>query len=314
MTLTEQDQLSKQEIAQLEADDLLHISGTRRAWHEFRRNRFALAGSVFIIFIALMGTFAPVVSTHDPYKQSLRKRMKSPSAEHWLGTDELGRDFYSRLAYGARVSLFVGIVGTAAGVISGTIIGLISGFFGGQTDTLVMRVIDVMYAFPGIVLAILVVAVMGPSLFNLIVVLAIWATPTLSRIVRGNVLSLKEQDYMCKRRGLLAPAASELCSSIFCPIPWRRSSSIRPSSVAGAILTTAALWVFSAWVYSRPQAEWGNILSNGRQLSAQSAAADDLPGGADLLDSDLDQFDRRCAARCPGSIYTVRDANFGSLV
>ena len=190
------DQFYKQKIAQFEADELLHISGVRRAWYEFRRNRFALVGAVFIIFISLMGILAPVVSTHDPYKQSLRKRMKPPSAEHWMGTDELGRDFYSRLAYGARVSLFVGVVGTVAGVISGTTVGLISGFFGGWVDTLVMRVIDVMYAFPGIVLAILFVAVLGPSLFNLIIVLAIWATPTLSRIVRGNVLSLKEQDYV----------------------------------------------------------------------------------------------------------------------
>ena len=149
MALTGQDKIYKQKIARLEADELRHVSGARRAWLEFRGNRFALVGAVFIIFIALMGILAPVVSTHDPYKQSLRKRMKPPSAEHFMGTDELGRDFYSRLAYGARVSLFVGIVGTAVGVISGTIVGLISGFLGGWTDTLVMRVIDVMYAFPG---------------------------------------------------------------------------------------------------------------------------------------------------------------------
>ena len=116
MAYTGRDQTYVEKITQLEADELLHISGARRAWYEFRRNRFALVGSVFIIFIVMMGILAPVVSTHDPYKQAIRKRMKPPTADHFMGTDELGRDFYSRLVYGARISLFVGIVGTAAGV------------------------------------------------------------------------------------------------------------------------------------------------------------------------------------------------------
>ena len=271
-----QDQRAKQKIAQLETDELLHVSGTRRAWYEFRRNRFALVGTVFIIFIALMAILAPVVSTHDPYKQSIRKRMKPPSAEHLMGTDELGRDFYSRLTYGARVSLFVGIVGTAAGVFCGTIIGLISGFFGGQTDTLVMRVIDVMYAFPGIVLAILVVAVMGPSLFNLIIVLAIWATPTLSRIVRGNVLSLMEQDYV---QAALAIGASRKRIMFLHLLPNTLAPIIVYATlgVAGAILTTSALGFLGLGVQP-PQAEWGNMLSNGRQYLRKAPLLMIFPG------------------------------------
>ncbi|MCY4539124.1 MAG: ABC transporter permease [Chloroflexi bacterium] len=276
MTYAGQDQVHQEKIAQFEVDQLLHRSGARRAWYEFRRNRFALVGSVFIIFIALMAILAPVVSTHDPYKQSLRKRMKPPSAEHWMGTDELGRDFYSRLAYGARVSLFVGIVGTAAGVFCGTIVGLISGFFGGQTDTLVMRVIDVMYAFPGIVLAILVVAVMGPSLFNLIIVLAIWATPTLSRIVRGNVLSLMEQDYV---QAALAIGASRKRIMFMHLLPNTMAPIIVYATlgVAGAILTTAALGFLGLGVQP-PQAEWGNMLSNGRQYLRKAPLLMIFPG------------------------------------
>ena len=290
MTFTGQDQLYAENITQLEADELLHISGTRRAWYEFRRNRFALVGSVFMVFIVLMGILAPIVSTHDPYQQSIRKRMKPPSAEHWMGTDELGRDFYTRLVYGTRISLFVGIVGTAAGVFCGTIVGLISGFFGGKTDTLVMRVIDVMYAFPGIVLAILVVAVMGPSLFNLIVVLAIWATPTLSRIVRGNVLSLMEQDYV---QAALAIGASRRRIMFLHLLPNTMAPIIVYATlgVAGAILTTAALGFLGLGVQP-PQAEWGNMLSNGRQYLRRAPLLDDLPRGPDLLDGDLDQSDR----------------------
>ena len=276
MTLSGQDELNTGKIRQLEADELRHISGTRRAWYEFRRNRFALVGSVFIIFIAFMGIMAPIVSTHDPYRQSLRKRMKPPSAEHILGTDELGRDFYSRLAHGARISLFVGIVGTAAGVFCGTIIGLIAGFFGGQIDTMVMRVIDVMYAFPGIVLAILVVAVMGPSLLNLIVVLAIWSTPTLSRIVRGNVLSLMEQDYVV---AALAIGASRRRIMFLHLLPNTMAPIIVYATlgVAGAILTTAGLGFLGLGVQP-PQAEWGNMLSNGRQYLRKAPLLMIFPG------------------------------------
>ena len=276
MTFTGQFEEEKQKIAQLEADELRHISGARRAWYEFRRNRFALVGAVFMIFIALMAILAPVVSTHDPNKQSLRKRMKPPTAEHWLGTDELGRDVYSRLAYGARVSLFVGVVGTATGVVCGTIVGLISGFFGGWVDTLVMRVIDVMYAFPGIVLAILFVAVLGPSLFNLIVVLAIWATPTLSRIVRGNVLSLKEQDFVI---AALAIGSGRVRIMFMHLLPNTLAPIIVYATlgVAGAILTTAALGFLGLGVQP-PQAEWGNMLSNGRQYLRKAPLLMIFPG------------------------------------
>ena len=294
--------IQKQKIAQLEADELLRISGAKRAWLEFRRNRFALAGPVFILFIAFMAICAPIVSTHDPFKQSLRKRMKPPTAEHFMGTDELGRDVYSRLVYGARISLFVGIVGTTAGVICGTIIGLISGFFGGWVDTLVMRVIDIMYAFPGIVLAILIISVLGPSLFNLIIVLAIYAIPTLSRIVRGNVLSLKEQDYVLAARAL---GAGRLRIMFLHLLPNTLAPIIVYATlgVAFAILTTAALGFLGLGVQP-PQAEWGNMLSNGRQYLRKSAAADGLPGGVDFHDGDLDQSHRRRAARCPRSLHS----------
>lgn len=237
-------------------------SRPNRAWYEFSRNRFAMAGSLFILFITAMAVLAPVVATHDPNVQVLQDRLEPPSAEHWFGTDELGRDFYSRLVYGARISLFIGIVGTAVGVFFGTLIGLISGFFGGWTDTLIMRVIDIMYAFPGILLAILVVAVMGPGIFNLIVVLAIWSIPSLSRIVRGNVLSLMAQDYVDAAR---AVGASRFRIMFVHLLPNTMAPIIvyTTLSVAGAILTAAALGFLGLGVQP-PTPEWGAILSNGR--------------------------------------------------
>ena len=279
MKQTEQE--TKRKIAWLEDEEFRRLSGPKRAWLEFRRNRFALVGTVFIIFITFMGVFAPIVSTHDPYTQSLRKRMKPPTAEHWLGTDEVGRDFYSRLVYGARISLFVGIVATAAGVICGTIVGLISGFFGGWVDTIIMRVIDIMYSFPGIVLAILLVSVLGPSLFNLILVLAIWAVPSLSRIVRGNVLSLKEQDYAEAARALGAGRVRimfvHLLPNTLAPIIVYATL-----AVAGSILTTASLGFLGLGVQP-PQAEWGNILSNGRQYLRKAPLLMIFPGALIFL-------------------------------
>ncbi|MCY4020242.1 MAG: ABC transporter permease [Chloroflexi bacterium] len=264
------------DVAKLDSQEFRRLSGSKRAWLEFRRNRFALVGAAFMVFIAFMAVFAPIVSTHDPYAQSLRKRMKPPTAEHWLGTDEVGRDVYSRLVYGARISLFVGIVGTAAGVICGTIVGLISGFFGGWVDTLVMRVIDIMYSFPGIVLAILLISVLGPSIFNLILVLAIWAVPSLSRIVRGNVLSLKEQDYAEAARALGAGRVRimfvHLLPNSLAPIIVYATL-----GVAGAILTTAALGFLGLGVQP-PQAEWGNMLSNGRQYLRRAPLLMVFPG------------------------------------
>ncbi len=279
MTANQFDNAGK--IAWLDDQEFRRLSGTKRAWLEFRRNRFALVGAAFIIFIAFMGVFANIVSTHDPYKQSLRKRMKPPTAEHWLGTDELGRDFYSRLVYGARVSLFVGIVGTAAGVVSGTVVGLISGFFGGWVDTIVMRVIDIMYSIPGIVLAILIVSVLGPSLLNLIVVLAIFAIPTLARIVRGNVLSLKEQDYAEAARAL---GAGRLRIMFYHLLPNTLAPIIvyATLAVAGSILTTAGLGFLGLGVQP-PQAEWGNILSNGRQYLRKAPLLMIFPGALIFL-------------------------------
>lgn len=263
-------------VAYLADDEFRRMSGTKRAWLEFRRNRFAMVGAAFMVFITFMGVFAPIVSTHDPYAQSLRKRMKPPTAEHWLGTDEVGRDFYSRLVYGARVSLFVGIVGTAAGVTLGTIVGLISGFFGGWTDTLIMRVIDIMYAFPGIVLAIVMVAALGPSLFNLILVLVFFAIPTLARIVRGNILSLKELDYAEAARamgaGRLRIMFHHLLPNTLAPIIVYATL-----AVAGSILVTAGLGFLGLGVQP-PQAEWGNILSNGRQYLRKAPMLMVYPG------------------------------------
>src|SRR5579859_4236989 len=176
------------------------VHRTGRVWRELRRNRLAGIGAIFLLVIVVASVAAPLLTRYPPDAQDLLSRLEPPSADHWLGTDEAGRDVLSRLAFGERISLFVALIGTAGGVVAGTVVGLVSGFFGGWTDTLTMRVVDVMYAFPGVLLVILIVSVLGPSLWNLILALIIWGTPTLSRIVRASVLSLRSEEFITAAR------------------------------------------------------------------------------------------------------------------
>jgi len=235
-----------------------------------------LTGTVFLLLICAAGLLAPLLATHLPHEQSLLSRLAPPSSEHWLGTDELGRDEYSRILYGARISLFISFVGTAGGVLIGTLIGLTSGYFGGWLDTVAMRLIDVMFAFPGILLAILIVAVMGPGIFNLVVALVVFAAPTLSRIVRSSVLSLKSEEFVQAARVNGASRARimihHLLPNIMAPIIV-----FATLGVAGSLLTTASLGFLGLGVQP-PTAEWGAMLSVGRNYLRDSPHLVIVPG------------------------------------
>lgn len=247
-----------------------------RVRRELVQNRFALVGTVFLLVIGAAGLLAPLLATHSPSEQSLLSRLATPSSEHWLGTDELGRDEFSRLLYGARISLFISFVGTAGGVLIGTLIGVTSGYFGGWTDTVSMRVIDVMFAFPGILLAILIVAVMGPGIFNLVVALVVFAAPTLSRIVRASVLSLKSQEFVQAAR---VNGASRTRIMVHHLLPNTMAPIIifATLGVAGSLLTTASLGFLGLGVQP-PTAEWGAMLSVGRNYLRDSPHLVLFPG------------------------------------
>jgi peptide/nickel transport system permease protein len=247
-----------------------------RVRRELVRNRFALVGVLFLLVIGVLGLLAPVLATYPPNEQSLMSRLASPSAEHWLGTDELGRDEYSRLLYGARISLFISFVGTAGGVLIGTLIGLFSGYFGGWTDTVSMRLIDVMFAFPGILLAILIVAVMGPGIFNLVVALIVFAAPTLSRIVRSSVLSLKSQEFVQAAR-VNGASRTRIMLHHLLPNTMAPIIVFATLGVAGSLLTTASLGFLGLGVQP-PTAEWGAMLSVGRNYLRDSPHLVLFPG------------------------------------
>jgi peptide/nickel transport system permease protein len=264
------------ELAQA-AEAQAHRSGRGyRVRRELVKNRFALVGTVFLLIIGAAGLLAPLLATHPPSEQSLLSRLAPPSSEHWLGTDELGRDEFSRLLWAARISLFISFAGTAGGVLIGTLIGLISGYVGGWTDTVSMRVIDVMFAFPGILLAILIVAVMGPGIFNLVVALVVFAAPTLSRIVRSSVLSLKSQEFVQAAR---VNGASRTRIMVHHLLPNTMAPIIifATLGVAGSLLTTASLGFLGLGVQP-PTAEWGAMLSVGRNYLRDSPHLVLFPG------------------------------------
>jgi peptide/nickel transport system permease protein len=228
-----------------------------------RRNRLAGVGLLFLTLVVLMAIFAPWITRYEPQQQNLLFRNESPSREHLLGTDDRGRDVLTRLAYGARISLFIGIVGTAGGVLAGTLIGITAGYFGRWVDQLLMRLVDVMLAFPGILLALLIIAILGPSIWNLIIAIAIWGTPTLARIVRGTVLSLREQEFVEAARSMGATPTRVMAVHL---LPNSAAPIIVYATigVAAAILTAAGLGFLGLGVQP-PTAEWGQMLSGGRQ-------------------------------------------------
>ncbi len=227
------------------------------------RNRMAAVGMLIVAAVVLVALLAPYIAPYNPNSQNLLYRLKPPSAEHWMGTDELGRDILSRLMFGARISLLIGILGTLGGMVVGVALGLFSGYFGGWFDNLTMRVIDIMMSFPGVLLAILIVSIMGPSTLNLVVALAIWRIPTFARVSRSSVLSLKETEFVEAAHSLGAGTPRILVRHLFInslsPIVVYATLSIATSILAAAGLSFLGLGV------QPPTAEWGLMVSTGRQ-------------------------------------------------
>ncbi len=248
---------------------------------ELRRNRLARFGTIFLLIVTVLAIGAPYIAPYAPYEQDLLNRFKPPSRSHLMGTDEVGRDTFSRILYGARISLSIAMISTLAGVVVGSLLGLVSGFFGGRLDEIIMRLLDIVYAFPGVLLAVLIVSIIGPGVANLIFVLVIWGAPTLARIVRGSVLSLKEQDFVSAARALGAGSPQIMFRHLFlnCMAPIIVYASL---GVAGAILTAASLGFLGLGVQP-PTPEWGAMLSEARKQLLTSPWMGVFPGAAIFL-------------------------------
>lgn len=234
-----------------------------RVLRRLARNRLAMLGLAIIAIFVALAVLAPWIAPHDPLRSSFAKRLQPPSAEHWLGTDELGRDMFSRLLYGARISLRVGLISVSIGTVIGVPLGAISAYYGGWVDLIVQRVIDVMLAFPGILLAIVLVSTLGVGLENVMIAVGIVSVPVYTRLVRGSALALKRKDFVEAARAAGARDLVIIARHILpnCVAPVIVQSTLQ---VGSSILWAAGLG-FLGLGAQPPTPEWGTILSRGRQ-------------------------------------------------
>ncbi|UAL48368.1 ABC transporter permease [Sutcliffiella horikoshii] len=250
-------------------------------YKKLAKNKAAMAGAFIIIFVILMGIFAPLLATHDPNTTNVMNKLQGPSAENYLGTDDVGRDIFSRLLYGARVSLGIGFVSTILGAIVGVSLGIVSGYYGRWVDSLIMRICDVLLAFPGILLALAIVSVLGASTQNVIIAVAFYAVPSFARIVRGSTLSVRKLEYIDAIKAMGAKdfriIFKHILPNIMSPIIVQATLYI-----ASAIITASAL-SFLGMGTRPPTAEWGAMLSQGRSYIAQAPHITLFPGLVILL-------------------------------
>jgi peptide/nickel transport system permease protein len=246
------------------------------AWSRFRRNHLALVGLVLVAVLALSAALAPWLAPYDPARQSLIEKRARPGAKYILGADEFGRDILSRVIYGSRVALLVGVLSATIAVLGGLVLGMIAGFSGGWLDSLMMRGIEILLAFPYLLLALAIVAALGPGSLNTTIAVGVWGIPAVTRIVRGSVLSLRETEYVGAARALGAPALALLRRHIL--------PNVVPSLIvygtlfmANAILLEAALSFLGLGVQP-PTASWGLMVSTGRDVLLVAPHVATVPG------------------------------------
>jgi peptide/nickel transport system permease protein len=268
-------------------DDLMTAPAVKAAtlsadtWQRFRRNRLALAGLVVVVLLAVAAAGAPWLAPADPAKQSLVEKRARPGEKFLLGADEFGRDILSRIIYGSRVALLVGLLSVAIALGLGLAFGCLAGFAGGWLDVVIMRCVEVLLAFPYLLLAIAVVAALGPGVLNTTIAVGIWGTPTVIRLVRGAVLTARESEYVTAARALGATAGRVLTLHVL--------RNILPTVIvystlfmANAILVEAALSFLGLGV-PPPTPSWGLMVSSGRDFLLVAPHIATVPGVAIMV-------------------------------
>ena len=245
-------------------------------FYDFRRNRLALVGIIIVIAVLVVAFLAPVIQIHDPLQQNISNRLQTPSWEHWFGTDHLGRDVWSRIVHGSRVALMVGILAVGIGVIFGTPIGAISGYYRGKVDEVIMRIMDSLLAFPPILMALVVVTILGASLFNTMLAIGVDYIPRFARVIRGSVLSEREKEYVEAGRMVGESNLSILFRQI---LPNSLSPLIVQATVfiAYAMLTEAALSFLGLGIQP-PNPSWGSMLNEAKLFIESDPYLAIIPG------------------------------------
>jgi peptide/nickel transport system permease protein len=246
------------------------------AGRRFARNRLAMVGLAIVAVLVLVAALAPLLAPYDPARQSLFEKRAKPGAKYLLGADEFGRDILSRVIHGTRVALLVGALAVAVALAAGSVLGGVAGFAGGWVDATIMRVVEILLAFPYLLLAIAIVAVLGPGAVNTTVAVGIWGTPTVARMVRASVLSLKETEYVRAARALGAHGALLVVRHI---VPNLVPTLVVYATLfmANAILVEAALSFLGLGVQP-PTPSWGLMVSTGRDVLLIAPHVATMPG------------------------------------
>lgn len=253
----------------------------RDAWRSFRKNKIALVGSVIVLFFLFLAIFGPWIAPEGINDQKLPERLKPPSSDYWFGTDDFGRDIFSRVILGARISLGVGFFSVIGSVIVGSALGIIAGYYGKWIDTIISRIFDIMLAFPSILLAIAVVSVLGPSLVNALIAIAIINVPNFGRLIRSKVLSVKQEEYITSAKAIGMKDFRILISHIL-------PNSLAPIIVAGTLAVASAIIEAAALGFlglgaQAPAPEWGKMLADAQEFIRNAPWTMIFPGVAIML-------------------------------
>ncbi len=243
---------------------------------KFKRQKNAVVALFFIVFLVIIALVGEYLVPYGINEYDYSAILQGPSMAHWFGTDEFGRDLFSRIVCGTRISLAVGLSAVTVGAICGTVLGLLGGYYGGFVDSIIMRICDTLFAFPGIILAIAIVAILGSGLGNVVIAVAVFSTPTFARLVRSRTLALKHSVFVQAARNLGASDARILFRHI---LPGAVPEIIVQftMSVGSSILTASSL-SFLGMGAQPPTPEWGLLLSNGRNYMLTSLHATLFPG------------------------------------
>ena len=270
--------MQKEMILEQEEAVIKKRSQLKEIWRRFRRNKQAMVGMCMLLLMIFSAIFASVISPYDPLQQDIINRLQPPSAAYFFGTDELGRDIFSRILYGSRISLTVGLIAVSISSVVGCALGAIAGYYGGVLDNVIMRCTDVLMAIPSILLNISIVAALGTGLQNVMIAIGISSVPAYCRIMRASLLSLKDQEFVDASR---AAGASD---------PYIILNHILPNSLAplivqatlkigGAILSCASMSFIGLGIVP-PTPEWGAMLSTGRDFLRDAPHLTAFPGMA----------------------------------
>ncbi len=234
----------------------------QEVWGRFKKNRLALFGMVLILLMILMVILSPLIAPYGFDEQNYYEIFASPSLQHLCGTDNLGRDVFSRLLYGGRVSLTIGIISVGIGLLCGGLMGALAGYYGSKLDNTLMRIIDILMAIPSVILAISICAALGPGLVNTMIAVGVASIPNYARILRSSILSIKQQEYVEAARAIGASNARIISKHI---VPNSLSGLIVQASMGvGRAIISAASMSFIGLGIAPPNPEWGAMLSAGR--------------------------------------------------